>query len=280
MITVLKGTGSELQIGPDLPTRMIGERINPTGRKALARALRENNFELVVREALSQVKEGADIMDINVGTEGVDQREALPRAVEQVAAVVDVPICLDTSDPGALATALPVCPGKALVNSVNGEKRSLEAVLPLVAKHGAAVIALTMDDSGIPPTAEGRLKVARHVVEAAQHYGIAPQDVVVDPLAMAVSTDQNAGLVTLEAIRLIREELGCNMTLGASNISFGLPERHTLTGAFLCLVVSRGVNCPIVDPGHSRQIILAADLCLGRDDFAMRYLKGYRDSMA
>ena len=280
MITVLKGSGDQLEIGPDLPTRLIGERINPTGRKVLARSLREGEFDFIEREAVSQVRQGADIIDINVGTEGVDQKEVLPRAVERVAAAVDVPICLDTSDPKALATALPACPGKPLVNSVNGEKKSLEAVLPLVAKHQAAVVALAMDDEGIPRTAEGRLQVIRRIVEAAEHHGIPPEDVVVDCLAMAVSTDQRAGLTTLDAIRMVREELGLNMTLGASNISFGLPQRHVLTGAFLVLAVNAGVNCPIVDPAQTRQVVLAADLCLGRDDFAMRYLKGYRDSTA
>jgi len=181
----------------------------------------------------------------------------------------------------ALAAALAlhremVPEGKALINSVNGEKASLERILPLVAEYGAAVIGLCMDDDGIPKTAEARLAVARRIVERAEAQGIAREDIVIDCLALTVGAETQAGMITLEAMRLVRQELGVNLTLGASNISFGLPDRETLNGVFLGMAIAAGLNCPIVDAAKVRPFILAADLALGRDDYAMRYLKAYR----
>jgi 5-methyltetrahydrofolate--homocysteine methyltransferase len=192
-----------------------------------------------------------------------------------------VPVCIDSANVEALRAALAVhrelAPeGKPLINSVNGEEARLKAVLPLVAEYGAAVIGLAMDDEGIPPTSERRLAVARKIVERAEALGIARQDLVIDCLALTVGADSQAGLVCLGAIRMVREELGVNMTLGASNMSFGLPEREVINRAFLAMAIQNGVNCPIVDAAKVRPAILAADLLLGRDEYAMRYIKGYK----
>jgi 5-methyltetrahydrofolate--homocysteine methyltransferase len=281
METVLKGTGQEVVIGGDRPTVVIGERINPTGKKRLAAALLAGDLTIVREEALEQVEAGADVLDVNVGVAGVDETDLLPRAVQLVMETVDVPICIDSSNAEALALALQVHretnpAGKPLLNSVNGEEASLEQVLPLVSEYGAAVIGLCMDDDGIPGTAEGRLAVAKKIVKEAQRAGIAREDVIIDCLAMTVGADASAGRTTLEAIRLVREELGVNLALGASNVSFGLPERETINGNFLAMVIMAGVNCPLVDAAKVRQHILAADLLLGRDDYAMRYIKAYR----
>ena len=281
METVLKSARETVVIGPEKPTVLIGERINPTGKKRLAAALAAGDLEVVRREAAAQVEAGADVLDVNVGAAGVNEVEMLPRAVRAVMEVVDVPICIDTANVEALRAALEahreLAPeGKPLVNSVNGEEARLEAVLPLVAEYGAAVIGLTMDDEGIPTTPERRLAVARKIVERAEEMGIPREDVVIDCLALTVGADTNAGRVTLEAIRMVREELGVNQTLGASNISFGLPERETINQVFLGMVILEGVNCPIVDAAKVRPAILAADLLLGRDAYGMRYIRAYR----
>ena len=277
MKTVLKGTQKEVIITPGGTTRIIGERINPTGRKKLAAALVAGDLERVRAEAIAQVEEGADIIDVNVGAAGVDEEDLLPRAVQVVAEVVNVPICIDSSNSDALAAALAVCPGRPLVNSVNGEEARLQRVLPLVKEYGAAVIGLAMDDSGIPADAASRVAVARKIVERAEALGIPRQDVLIDCLALSVCSDTNAALVTLQAIRGVREELGVNMTLGASNVSFGLPNREAINEAFLAMALAAGVNAPIVSPEQSRQVILISDLLLGRDEFAMNYMCYYRE---
>lgn len=281
METVLRSTRKTVVIGPDKPTILIGERINPTGKKRLAAALAEGNLDIVRQEAEAQVEAGADVLDVNVGAAGIDEVELLPKAVKLVAETVDVPLCMDSANPAALRAALTlyrelVPDGKPLVNSVNGEAASMERVLPLVAEFGTAVIGLAMDEGGIPPTAEDRLAVARRIVERAEALGIPRQDVVIDCLALTVGADSHAGLVTLDAIHMVREELGVNMTLGASNVSFGLPERETINWVFLAMAIQRGVNCPIVDVAKVRPAVLATDLLLGRDDYAMRYLKDYK----
>ena len=276
METVLTGTRSTVRIAPDRPTVLIGERINPTGRKRLAAELVAGNVEIVKDEALAQIVAGADVIDVNVGAAGVDQVALLPRAVEMVQEVVEVPISIDTPDPAALAAALKVYQGKPLVNSVNGEEKNLVRVLPLVAEHGAAVIGLCMDNDGIPNDPQKRLGIARKIIERAEDLGIPREDVLIDCLALTVGADSKAALVTLETIRLVRAELGVNMTLGASNVSFGLPDREVVNWAFLAMAIREGVNAPIVNADRVRQAILAADVLLGRDEFAMRYIKDYR----
>jgi 5-methyltetrahydrofolate--homocysteine methyltransferase len=281
MDTVLKGMKKQVVIGDGRPTAILGERINPTGKKRLAAALAAGDLEVVRQEALAQVDAGAHILDVNVGAAGVDETDLLPRAVRLVLETVDVPIAIDTADGEALAAALATHrelnpDGKPLVNSVNGEEASLARVLPLVAEYGAAVIGLAMDDDGIPETPESRLGVAKKIVERAGALGIGPEDILIDCLALTVGADSQAGWVTLEAIRMVKAELGVNMALGASNVSFGLPDRETINGVFLGMAIARGLNCPIVDAAKVGHYILAADLALGRDDYAMRYLKAYR----
>lgn len=281
METILRSARKTVKIGPNLPTVLIGERINPTGKKRLAAALAEGNLEIVKAEALAQVEAGADVLDVNVGAAGVDEVAVLPEAVRLVMGVVDVPVCIDTANPAALRAALEVhrelAPeGVPLINSVNGEVDRLDAVLPLVAEYGACVIGLTMDDNGIPDSAAARLEIAKKIAGRAEAMGIPRERIVVDCLALTVGADTGAGLTTLDSIRAVREELGVNMTLGASNISFGLPAREQVNWAFLALVIQAGVNCPIVDAAKVRDAILAADLVLGRDEYATRHIKHHR----
>jgi 5-methyltetrahydrofolate--homocysteine methyltransferase len=281
MDTILKGMKKKVVIGDGRPTAMLGERINPTGKKKLAAALTAGDLEVVRQEALAQVEAGAHILDVNVGAAGVDEADLLPKAVKLVLETVDVPIAIDTADGEALAAALAAHKelnpdGKALINSVNGEEASLARVLPLVAEYGTAVIGLAMDDDGIPPTPEARLAVATKIVERAEALGIGREQILIDCLALTVGADSQAGWTTLEAIRMVKEELGVNMALGASNVSFGLPDRETINGVFLGMAIARGLNCPIVDVAKVGHFILAADLALGRDDYAMSYLKAYR----
>jgi 5-methyltetrahydrofolate--homocysteine methyltransferase len=281
METVLKSAKKTVIISPEKPTVLIGERINPTGKKRLAAALAEGDLELVRKEALAQVEAGADVLDVNVGADDVNEVDVLPKAVRLVMETVTAPVCIDTANLEALRATLTVhkeiAPeGKPLINSVNGEEVRLERVLPLVAEYGVAVICLTMDDDGVPPTAEQRLAVARKIVKRAEVLGIPREDLVVDCLTLTAGADSRAGLVTLEAIRMAREELGVNMTLGASNVSFGLPEREVVNWTFLALAIQAGVTCPIVDVAKVHPAILAIDLLLGRDDFARRYVRSCR----
>jgi 5-methyltetrahydrofolate--homocysteine methyltransferase len=281
METILQGTGKKVVVSDDRPTVIIGERINPTGKKKLSAALVEGDLDIVHREALEQVEAGADVLDVNVGAAGVNEVDLLPKAVRLVMDTVDVPICIDTADTDAMAAALEVhkelAPeGKPLINSVNGEEERLELVLPLVAEYGAAVIGLCMDDDGIPDEAEGRLAVARKIIERAAGLGIPKENIVIDCLALTMGADSKAGWTTLEAMRLVKKEFGVNLTLGASNISFGLPARETINGAFIAMAILRGLNSPIVDADKVQPYILAADLAMGRDEYAMRYIKAFR----
>jgi len=266
----------EVIMGDDQPTVLIGERINPAGKKKLAEALKAGDLEIVRREALSQAEAGADILDVGVGTFGVDEVSLLPQAVQAVIATVDIPLCLDSANPRALEAALKVCKGKPIINSVTGEERSLAKVLPLVKEYGAAVIGLVQDEEGIPKNAERRVAVARKVVERAEATGIAREDVILDCLAFAVGADPGSGPAVIEAIRKIKAELGVNLTLGASNVSFGLPDRTLLNNAFVVMAVAAGVTCLIVDVAQVRPAVVAADLILGRDKHARRYIEAYR----
>jgi len=276
METVLRGPSSEVRIGPGLPTVIIGERINPTGRKAFSAELQAGDLSRVARDAVAQAETGAVVLDVNVGAAGVDEVALLPRAVELVQQTVDLPVSIDSANPAALRSALAVARGRALVNSVNGEKAKLEAVLPVVAEYGAAVIALCMDDSGIPATAEQRLGVAEAILEAAARYGIGPEDVLLDPLVMSVGADHTSGAVTLQTAYLIRERLGCNMTAGASNASHGMPERDLLNTVWLALLIQAGVNAPICNPLKNGLAVRAVDLMLGYDEWGMAYIRAYR----
>jgi 5-methyltetrahydrofolate--homocysteine methyltransferase len=279
METILTSKKERVTIGSNRPLVIVGERINPTGRKTLAKALEDGNLRLVQEEATKQVHEGAHVLDVNIGVSGIDEPALLKEAIIAVREVTEVPLCIDSALPSALEAGLQVYEGKALVNSVNGEERKLKEVLPLVKHYGAAVIGLTMDDDGIPKDAQKRLQIARKIVEQAEKTGIPPEDVIIDPLAMTISTDQGAAIETLKTMRLIRDEIGVNQTLGISNISFGLPERHAINGIFLALAAMNGLTCPIVDPTlwEMRRAILIADLLLARDEYCMKFISAYRE---
>jgi 5-methyltetrahydrofolate--homocysteine methyltransferase len=279
--TVFQESGSPVSISPGDPARIIGERINPSGRPQFRQALLDRNWEYLTREAVRQVEAGADILDVNVGAKDIDEVFVLPEAVRRVAEVVDVPLSIDTRNPAALAGALSVCPGRPLVNSIGGEKKILAENLPIVAEHGLPVILLCMGQEGIPKSAEERLKVAHYVLDAAVKAGIEEQDVWFDPLVMTVGADDQAAHVVLETIRSLRSEFpDCNITGGASNISFGMPERTTINAAFLTAAVVMGMNVPITDPTnkHVRSALLLADIFLGRDRRTRRYLKFIRQT--
>jgi len=273
MITTIRGKTTEIGIGIDQPFRIIGERINPTGHKKLAAALTERDFDYIRRLAASQIANGADILDVNVGVAGLDDVSLLPEVIQIVTDEVDIPICIDTPNPEALAAALSVTPGKPLINSVNGEEASLNTVLPLVKEYNAAVIALTMDDDGIPSDPEKRLTIAAKIIERAAKTGIPIEDIVVDPLVMTAGADSQAAVVTIKTIKLVKENFGVNINLGASNVSFGLPDRHTVNQSFLALAMGAGATCAITHPRKLGLTIRAIDLLLGRDDFGMRYIK-------
>lgn len=280
MKTVVRSDKKVVTIDIEGPLVIIGEKINPTGRKKMAEALQTGNLEYVRNLAVEQVKMGADVLDINVGVAGMDDVAMMPEIIKLVTDCADVPLCLDSPNPKALAAGLAVAPGKPLVNSVSGEESRLKDILPLVKDRGCAVIGLVMDDNGIPPTPEGRLKVAEKIIERAAQMGIPAEDVVIDPLVMAVGSDSQAGKVTLRTVELVREKLGANINLGASNVSFGLPDRPTVNMAFLALAMGAGATCAITDPLKLTSFIRATDLLLGRDEYGMRYIRYYRQVQA
>ncbi len=276
METKVSSLTKEVIIGDHRPTVLIGERINPTGKKKLQEALRAGRFEVLRKEALTQVEAGADVLDVNVATFGLDEVSLLSQAVQEINGEVDVPLCLDSANPEALESALKVYKGKPLINSVTGEERSLARVLPLVREYGAAVIGLVQDDEGIPKDEGRRVAIAHKIVERAEKFGISREDILIDCLTFAVGAQPNSGLVVMEAIRKIKAELGVNLTLGASNISFGLPDRQLLNSAFVVMAIGAGVSCLIVDVEKVRPAALAADLILGRDKYGRRYIEDYR----
>jgi 5-methyltetrahydrofolate--homocysteine methyltransferase len=276
MQTILKGKTTEVIIDTSGPVVIIGESINPTRRKKLVSTLQEHNFEFVLELAEIQIKAGADVLDVNVGFPGVDDVKLLPETVKVLQDHFDVPLCLDSPNPKAIEAALKVAAGKCLINSVNGEEKSLNAILPVAKEYGAAIIGLCMDDDGITHDPEKRLAIAEKIIERAVMAGIKAEDVVIDPLAMAVSADPNACLVTLETIRLVHQKLGHNITQGASNISFGLPDRESLNAAFMTLAIYSGLTCPIANPEKITPAVRATDLVLGRDDFAVRFVEYFQ----
>jgi 5-methyltetrahydrofolate--homocysteine methyltransferase len=270
----------EVIIGGGRPTVLIGERINPTGKKRLAEALKAGDLSVVREEAQAQVAAGADILDVNVGATGVDEVAMLPEAVKAVTEVVDVPLCIDSRKAEALEAALQVCPGRPIVNSVTGEEDSLEVVLPLVKERGLPVIGLTLDEEGIPAEAEKRVAIAKRIVKRAEEAGIPREDVIIDCLALSLGANVQAGVAALEAIRTVRDDLGVNQTQGASNISHGLPNRPVLTGAYLALAIDAGLTCPTVDAAQVRMAVVSTDLVLGRDEYAKRFIAAYREAEA
>ncbi len=276
MHTLLKSNTKEVVIGADRPFVMIGEKLNPTGLKRLGQALVEQNFEYVKQLAQRQVAWGAEVLDVNVGHPQIDEVAIIPKVVEAVLSVVDVPLCIDSNEPRILEAGLKLAPGKPLVNSVNGEEKQLATVLPIVRERGAAVIGLTIGEDGIPATPEGRLAAAGTIIERAAKMGISAEDIIIDPLVMTVGHNSRAALVTLKTIELVKKEYGVNISLGASNVSFGLPDRHSVNGAFLALAIQAGVTTALTDPIKLGSSIKAIDLLLGRDLNSMRYLKYFR----
>ena len=276
MHTVLKSNTKEVIIGSDKPFIMIGEKLNPTGMKKLGQALVEQNFDYVKFLAQRQVAWGADVLDVNVGHPQIDEAAIMPKVVEAVLSVVDVPLCIDSNEPRILEAGLRIAPGKPLVNSVNGEEKQLATVLPIVKDRGAAVIGLTIGEEGIPATAEERLAAAGTIIERAAKMGIPVEDIIIDPLVMTVGHNSNAAMVTLKTIELVKKEYGVNISLGASNVSFGLPDRHAVNSALLALAIQAGATCSITDPIKLGSTIRATDLLLGKDANSIRYLKYFR----
>jgi 5-methyltetrahydrofolate--homocysteine methyltransferase len=268
-------------ISADGPFCIIGERINPTGRKRFAEELRGGDLSTVKVDALAQVQAGADMLDVNAGIPLVDEAELLKAMLRTAQETVDAPICIDSSVIEALEAGLSVYEGRALVNSVTAEDDRLQEILPIVARHGAAVIGLANDETGIPETPEKRLECARKIVSAAGDFGIAAHDVVIDPLAMTVGADTDAVTTTLATISLIRNELGVNMCLGASNVSFGLPQRHVLNAAFLPMAMAAGLTSAIMSTAPvCVEAVRASDLLLGHDPWGGNWIAAHRARQA
>lgn len=282
MDTVLASPAKEVTIGPGRPFVIVGERINPTGRKAFAQTIAGGNLDAVRDEALAQVAAGAPVLDVNAGIPGVDEADLLVRMVGLVSEAVDVPLCIDSSTDAALEAALDAYDGKALVNSVTGEEEKLDRILPVVKRHGAAVIGLASDERGPLPDPAERLAIARKIVQRAADHGIAPEDVVIDPMAMTVGADPDSGAVVLETMRLVRDELGANVICGASNVSFGMPGRPELTATFVAMARMHGLTCAIANPlsREMRMAALGGDVLLGIDRYAANWLKAIRAEKA
>lgn len=278
METILSSKTKTVVVSPEKPFVIIGERINPTGRKKLAEELAAGDFSRVRSDALAQVEAGAHVLDVNSGVPGADEPSVMRQAVQMVMDTVDAPLCFDSPNPAALEAALAIYSGKALINSTTGENEALERVLPLAKKYGAAVIGLCNDERGISTDPQVRLEVARKILARAADYGIPPADIIIDPLVLTVGADSNAGKVTLETIRLVRQELGVNVSAGASNVSFGLPDRPALNAAFMAMAMTMGMDAAITNPLEPvvRTAILAADLFLGHDAYGGKWIKDFR----
>ena len=276
--TLVCGTSKTVEIGPE-PV-IIGERINPTGKKKFKEALRQNNIEYILTEGLNQEESGAHILDVNVGLPEIDEPQMMETVVTRLQSILALPLQIDTSDPAALERGMRLYNGKPMVNSVNGKKESLEAVFPLVRKYGGVVVGLVLDESGIPETADGRIAVAKKIYEAADRYGVPREDVVIDGLAMTISSDTKGALVTLETLRRVRDELHGHTILGVSNISFGLPQRAIINAHFLTMALQMGLSCAIMNPGNEdmmcayRAFLALSDM----DPQCMGYINAYANA--
>jgi len=280
--TVVSSETREVVIGFERPFVLIGERINPTGRRLLAEEMKNGDFSRVETDAISQVGAGAQMLDVNAGIPLADEPALLARAVELVQSLTDAPLSIDSSIVAALESGLLAYRGKALVNSVTGEEERLEQVLPLVAKHGAAVVAISNDETGISEDPDVRFEVAKKIVGRAADHGIPREDIVVDPLVMPIGAIATAGRQVFHLIRRLRDELGVNTTCGASNISFGLPNRAGINAAFLAMAIGAGMTSAITNPlePEIRQSIMAADVLSGRDPNCATWIKTYREPPA
>ncbi|MGH1502247.1 MAG: dihydropteroate synthase [Acidimicrobiales bacterium] len=277
--TILSSATREVVIGFDRPFVMIGERINPTGRKLLAAEMKEGNFDRVAADAIAQVEAGAHMLDVNAGIPLADEPALLAQAIQLVQSVVDVPLAIDSSIIEALEAASAVYVGKPLINSVTGEDENLERVLPLVKKHGAAVVAISNDETGISEDPDVRFEVAKKIVNRAADHGIPAADVVVDPLVMPIGAMGGAGRQVFALCRRLQTELGVNTTCGASNVSFGLPSRDNITGTFLAMAMSNGLTSAILNPLHGevKDAVMAADVLTGNDQNCAAWIQAKRD---
>lgn len=276
--TILASETKEVALGFDQPFIMIGERINPTGRKLFSKELKERNYWRVKKEALAQVEAGAQVLDVNVGVPLADEPGIMAEVVPLIQSLTDVPLCIDSSIIEALESGLSVYKGRALVNSTTAEEEVMERVLPLVAKHDAAVVAISNDDTGISEDPDVRFEVAKRIVNRAADYGIKAEDVVVDPLVMPIGAVNSAGTDVFKLVGRLRNELGVNTTCGASNIAFGLPERHAINNAFLPMLACAGMTSAIVNPLHEGLVpaVRAADVLNGVDPGCANWIKAYR----
>jgi 5-methyltetrahydrofolate--homocysteine methyltransferase len=278
MHTVVQSASKTVTIGHDQPFVIIGERINPTGRKKFQELLRAGDLSTIAVDVESQIKGGADMLDVNMGVPLTDEPALLSKAIKMIQGITDIPICIDSSVIEALQAGLEAYEGKALVNSMTGEDDRMELILPLIKKHNAAIIALPNDEIGIPATAAERIVITEKIIRAVEKHGISLDNLVIDPLAMTVGADPEAVKITLETIHLIREKFGLNMTLGASNISFGLPNRHALNAAFLPAAMSHGLTCAVMDARTPaiNEAVRAADLLLGMDQWGGNWITRFR----
>jgi 5-methyltetrahydrofolate--homocysteine methyltransferase len=281
METIVSSKTKTVRIGPERPFTIIGERINPTGRRALGREMAAGNFERVISDAIAQVEAGAHMLDVNAGIPLADEPAILAQAVRIVQSVTDVPLSIDSSIVAALESGLSVYEGKPLVNSVTGEDERLETVLPLVKKYGAAIIGISNDETGISEDPDERFAVAKKIVERAMDYGIPREDVLIDPLVMPIGAVRYAGRQVWHIIRRCREELGVNTCCGASNISFGLPSRPPLNATFLAMAIGAGLTSAITNPieHEIKQAIMAADVMTGNDENCMAWIQANRSAM-
>ncbi|MGI9602041.1 MAG: dihydropteroate synthase [Acidimicrobiales bacterium] len=280
--TVVSSATREVVLGFERPFVMIGERINPTGRRLLAEEMKADDFSRVEADAMAQVGAGAHMLDVNAGIPLADEPALLARAIKLVQSVTDVPLSIDSSIVEALEAGLGVYQGKALVNSVTGEDEVMERVLPLVARHGAAVVAISNDETGISEDPDVRFEVAKRIVDRAADHGIPSHDIVVDPLVMPIGAMGTAGQQAFALIRRLREELRVNTTCGASNVSFGLPNRHVVTGTFLAMAIGAGMTSAIMNPLHPevKAAVMAADVLAGTDRDCAAWIAANRDPSA
>ena len=282
MKTILTSEKKTVVIGPDAPFVVIGERINPTNRKKLAEELKRYDYTRVKADAMAQLAAGAQVIDVNCGVPGADEPGILKGAVEVLQQTIDAPLSLDSSTPEALEAALPAYKGKALVNSVTGEDKVLDRLLPLIKKHKAAVIGITNDQKGISNDPKVRLAVARKIIARAEEHGIPREDVIIDTICMPIGANQTLGRATLDTMRLVRDELGVNISIGAGNVGFGLPDRPALTASIMLLGMPNGLTAAIANPLEPEiyRAVLAGDLMLGKDSFGMKWIGYYRKRSA
>jgi 5-methyltetrahydrofolate--homocysteine methyltransferase len=281
-VTVVSSPTREVRIGFDEPFCIIGERINPTGRKMLAEEMRNGDYSRVESDTLAQVAAGAHMLDVNAGIPLADEPKILAECVQLIQSLTDVPLSIDSSIVAALESGLSVYQGKPLVNSVTGEEERLESVLPLVKKYGAAVVAISNDETGISEDPDIRFSVAKKIVERAEDYGITRADIIVDPLVMPIGAVNTAGRQVMHIVKRLREELQVNTTCGASNVSFGLPNRHGLNAAFLAMTIGAGLTSAITNPLHPEmmQAVLGANVMMGHDLNCRRWVQKYREPQA